>query len=387
MVIILADNKRDYYEVLGISKGASDDDIKKAYRNMAKKYHPDANPDNAEAEAKFKEASEAYEVLSDSAKKAQYDQFGHSAFGGPGGGGYTYSGQGFDMGDIFESFFGDGFSDIFGGGRGGARRRGPARGADVHANISITFEESFFGTNREVTVPVNEECDTCHGSGAKPGTSAETCKNCSGSGQERYQQQSIFGIVTSVRTCQVCRGEGKIIKTPCQKCAGRGKVRRQKTFEIPIPKGIDHGQSIRRSGKGEPGERGGEPGDLLVTVSVSPHAHFKRRDLNIHLNLPISFAKLALGAEIEIPTMNGVEKHTIKPGTQSGTIITLKGKGFPHVRNARVFGDLHATLSVQIPTKLSEGQKEHLRAFAADSGEVVDEPKKGGLFSKLKGEK
>jgi len=379
----LADNKKDYYEVLGISKGASDDEIKKAYRKMAKKYHPDANPDNAAAEASFKEASEAYEVLSDSKKKAQYDQFGHSAFGGPGGSGYTYSGQGFDMGDIFESFFGDGFSDIFGGGRGG-RRRGPARGADVRANVSITFEESFFGVTKNITVPVSENCDTCSGSGAKPGTFAETCKHCQGSGQEHYQQQSIIGIISSRRTCHVCRGEGKIIRDPCSTCSGRGKVRRSKTFEVNIPKGIDNGQSIRLSGKGEPGGKGGEHGDLLVAVSITPHANFRRRDMNIYLDIPISFTKLTLGAEIDIPTMSGVQKQVVKAGTQTGTIITLKGKGFPSVRNPKASGDLYATLNVQIPTKLSDSQKEHLRAFATDSGEIVEEGKKG-FFSKLKG--
>jgi len=383
----LAENKRDYYEVLGVSKSASENELKKAYRQMAKKYHPDANPDNAEAEAKFKEASEAYEVLSDPKKKAQYDQFGHSAFGsGAGGGGYTYSGAGFDMGDIFESFFGDGFSDIFGG-RGASRRRGPARGADVRANISITFEESFLGTMKEVVVPVSENCDTCKGTGAKTGTHAETCKNCNGNGQERYQQQSIFGTVTSVRTCSICRGEGKIIKEPCQKCAGRGKVRRQRTFEVNIPKGIDNGQSIRLSGRGEPGERGGEHGDLLVGVSIVPHAYFKRRDMNIYLDIPISFTKLALGSEIDIPTMSGIEKHTVKAGTQTGNVVTLKGKGFPSVRNPRVTGDLYATLNVQIPTKLSESQKEHLKAFAADTGEVVEESKKSGFFGKKKDKK
>ena len=378
----MADNKKDYYEVLGVSKGASDDEIKKSYRKMAKLYHPDANPDNAEAERKFKEVSEAYEVLSDPKKKAQYDQFGHSAFGGGAGGGYTYSGQGFDMGDIFESFFGDGFSDIFGG--RGQRRRGPARGADVRANIGITFEESFFGAVKSVTVPVSENCDTCGGSGAKPGTYAETCKHCGGSGQERYQQQSIFGTVTSVRTCNICRGEGKVVRDPCTKCSGRGKVRRSKTFEVNVPKGIENGQSIRLGGKGEPGDKGGEHGDLLVAVSITPHAHFRRRDMNIYLDIPISFTKLALGSEIDIPTMVGIEKQTVKPGTQTGTTITLKGKGFPSVRNPRVSGDLYATLNVQIPSKLSEAQKEHLRAFAAESGEVTDETKKGGFFSKLK---
>ena len=368
--------------MLGVSKNASDNDIKKAYIQMAKKYHPDANPDNAEAEAKFKEASEAYEVLSDSQKKAKYDQFGHSDFGsGAGGGGYgTYGGFGFDMGDIFEAF--SGFSNVYG--TGGSRRRGPVRGADVRTNVNITFEESFTGVMKEIVVPISENCDTCKGTGAKPGTHPETCKNCNGSGQERYQQQSIFGAMTSIRTCSVCRGEGKIVKEPCQTCAGRGKVRRQKNFEVNIPKGIDHGQSIRLNGRGEPGDKGGENGDLLVGVNVAPHAHFKRRDMNIYLDIPVSFVKLALGAEIDIPTMNGIEKNTIKAGTQTGTIVTLKGKGFPSVRNPKISGDLYATLNVQIPTKLSDAQKEHLKAFAADSGEVVDEGKKSGFFGKKK---
>ena len=379
----MADSKKDYYEVLGVDKGASEDELKKAFRKMAKQYHPDANPDNKEAEGKFKEVNEAYEVLSDPQKKAQYDQFGHQAFSGAGGGGYSsYGGAGFDMSDIFDMFMGGG-GDIFGGGSS-RRRNGPRRGSDVHTGVAISFEESFFGTTKSITIPMSEACDTCGGTGAAPGTFAETCKNCGGSGQERYHQQTMFGTVTSVRTCSVCRGEGKIIKEACPKCGGKGNVRRSKTFEINIPKGIDHGQSIRQSGKGEPGERGGENGDLLITISVTPHAHFKRRDLNIYLDIPVSFTQLALGAEISIPTMNGVEKHTIKAGTQTGTVVTLKGKGFPSVRNSRVTGDILITLNVGVPTKMSDKQKEILRAFAAESGEENDESKKSGFFSKLK---
>ena len=378
----MADNKRDYYEVLGVNKGASDDEIKKAFRKMAKQYHPDANPDNKEAEDKFKEVNEAYEVLSDSQKKAQYDQFGHQAFSGAGGGGYSsYGGAGFDMSDIFDMFMGGG-GDIFGG--GSRRRNGPRQGPDVRTNITISFEESFFGTVKSITLPMSETCDNCGGSGAAPGTFAETCKNCGGSGQERYHQQTMFGTVTSVRTCHVCRGEGKIIKEPCPKCSGKGTLRRSKTLEVNIPKGIDHGQSIRLSGKGEPGERGGENGDLLVTVSITPHAHFKRRDLNIHLDMPVSFTQLALGAEIDIPTMNGVEKHSIKAGTQTGTVLTIKGKGFPSVRNARVTGDILVALNVTIPTKLSDKQKELLKTYALESGEDSEDSKKSGFFSKRK---
>ena len=379
----MADNKKDYYEVLGVNKGASDDELKKAFRKMAKQYHPDANPDNQEAESKFKEVNEAYEILSDPQKKAQYDQFGHQAFSGAGGGGsYSYGGSGFDMSDIFDMFMGGG-GDIFGG-SSSRRRNGPRRGTDVHTSVSISFEESFFGTSKSITMPMSESCDACNGTGAAPGTVAENCKNCGGSGQERYHQQTMFGTVTSVRTCSVCRGEGKIIKEACTKCGGKGNVRRSKTFEVNIPKGIDHGQSIRLSGKGEPGERGGEHGDLLVSVSITPHAHFKRRDLNIYLDIPVSFTQLALGAEINIPTMNGVEKHTIKAGTQTGTVLTLKGKGFPSVRNARITGDILVTLGVSIPTKLTDKQKEILKAFALETGEDPDEGKKSNFFSKRK---
>ena len=380
----MADNKRDYYEVLGVNKGASDDELKKAFRKMAKKYHPDANPDNKDAESKFKEVGEAYEVLSDPQKKAQYDQFGHQAFSGAGGGGgySSYGGAGFDMSDIFDMFMGGG-GDIFGGGSS-RRRNGPRRGSDVHTSVTISFEESFFGTVKSITMPMSETCDACGGSGAAPGTVAENCKHCGGSGQERYHQQTMFGTVTSVRTCSVCRGEGKIIKEPCQKCGGKGTVRRSKTFEVNIPKGIDHGQSIRLSGKGEPGERGGEHGDLLVSVSITPHANFKRRDLNIYLDIPVSFTQLALGAEINIPTMNGVEKHSIKAGTQTATVITLKNKGFPSVRNSRVTGDMLVSINVTVPTKMSDKQKELLKAFALESGEEPEDGKKSGFFNKLK---
>ena len=375
-------DKRDYYETLGVSRGATEDEIKKAYRKMAKKYHPDANQNDKAAEEKFKEVSEAYDVLSDPQKKAAYDQFGHSAFDQTGGGGYSYSGQGFGMGDIFETFFGGGFGDVFGG-RGGGRRNGPMRGADVSTGINITFEESFLGAAKSITLPMTETCETCKGTGAKPGTNAQSCKNCGGTGQERFQQQTMFGTMTSVRTCHVCNGSGKIITDPCPTCGGKGKVRRSKTFEVNIPKGIDNGQTIRLAEKGEPGENGGPNGDLLITVYVQPHKYFRRNGNDIHLDFPITFVQAALGAEISIPTMESVEKHSIKAGTQPDTVITLKGKGFPLLRNSRISGDMKITLKLSVPTKLSEKQKQLLKEFAEEGGEEYDSKK--GFFSKFFG--
>lgn len=361
--------KKDYYEVLGISKGANDDEIKKAYRKMAKKFHPDTNPGNKEAEDKFKEVSEAYEVLSDSQKKAQYDQFGHAAFEqGMGGGGF-YGGGGFDfdMGDI-----GDIFGSMFGFGGGSARQNGPKRGSDVNVNIQIAFEEAIFGTTKEISVTIYDECDTCHGTGAKPGTHAETCKKCNGTGQERFVQQSMFGAVTSVRTCSSCHGTGKQIKEPCSTCRGAGKVRKTKKFEVNIPKGIDNGQTIRLAGKGEVGERGGSYGDLLVTVYIEPNRTFIRKGTNIYCDVPIDFVQAALGGEIIIKTVDGEQKYTIKPGTQPETIVTLRGVGVPNLRNPKIRGDQIVTLKVKIPTSLTEKQKEALRNFYGDTSSVED---------------
>lgn len=370
-------SKRDYYEVLGVAKGASDSDIKKAYRKLAKKYHPDANPGDKEAEDKFKEVSEAYEVLSDEKKRQTYDQFGHAAFdGAAGGGGFNGGFGGVDMGDIFESFFGgSGFGDIFGGGR---RRNGPKRGNDVQYNMHITFEESMFGAEKTINVPITETCDVCKGTGAKPGTVAENCKNCGGSGQERVVQQTMFGSMTSVRECHVCHGQGKVIKEPCSKCSGNGKVKVSKDIKISIPKGIAHGQSIRKSGMGEAGEKGGANGDLFITVYVQPHKTFIRKENNIYVDVPISIVQAALGDEIMVPTIDGNEKYTVKPGTQPETSAILKGKGAYNVRNERVRGDQIITFKVEVPTKLTERQKELLREFDGESG------KKEGFFDKMK---
>jgi len=373
-------DKRDYYEVLGVQKSAGDDEIKKAYRNLAKKYHPDANPNNADAEKKFKEASEAYEILSDEKKRSAYDQYGHAAFsGGQGGGGFSGAGFEFDMGDIFESFFGGG-GDIFGGNR---RRQGPRRGADVSASMSVTFEEAFFGVSRDISLQMQENCETCGGTGAKTGTVPENCRQCNGTGRERVQQQSIFGYVTTERTCVACRGEGKINRNPCPQCAGRGKQRKSKTLQVNIPKGIDSGQSIRLPGKGEPGEKSGPYGDLLIGVSVKPHKLFKRDGMNIYLDFPITFAQAALGDDILIPTMEQDEKYTVRPGTQPGAVATIRGKGFTNVKNNRITGDLFVTFIVTVPTKLNERQKTKLKEFAEEMDEDSKDQKKG-FFEKMK---
>lgn len=341
--------KRDYYDVLGVNRNAGEDEIKKAYRKLAKKYHPDANPGNKSAEDKFKEVNEAYEILSDSQKRSQYDQFGHAAFDQSGGAGGFYNAGDFDMGDIF-SMFG------FGGGSA-SRHYGPQRGRDLNITIQITFEEAIFGCKKDIQVNVTDSCDTCKGSGAKPGTHAETCPVCHGSGQERVVQQSIFGTMQTTRTCSACRGTGKKINDPCQDCHGTGFVKKTKKYEINIPKGIDHGQTIRLSGKGEAGVNGGGYGDLLVTVYVKPHSYFVRKGMDIYSDKTISFTEAILGGEISINTIYGEQKYTVKPGTQPNTIITLKSSGVPSLRNDKIKGDQIVTLKVSIPTGLTEKQK------------------------------
>jgi len=368
-------DKNDYYDTLSVQKSATDEDLKKAYRKLAKQYHPDANPDDAAAEAKFKEISEAYAVLSDPQKRAAYDQYGHAAFEQGGAGGF-HGGVNFDMSDIFESFFGGdgGFGDLFGG--GGRRRNAPRRGADLQTNVQIKFEEAVFGTQRDIQIQSNETCETCKGTGAKPGTTAESCKHCGGSGQERVQQQTMFGTMTSVRTCGICRGEGKVIRDPCTACRGTGKVRASKTLQVNIPKGIDNGQSIRLSGKGEAGDKGGTAGDLLITVVIQPHRHFSRQGNNIYLDVPITFVQAALGEEIIIPTLDGEEKYAVKPGTQPGTVVNIKGKGVPNVKNNRLVGDLVVKLLVTVPTQLTEKQKQRLKDFADEMGDEYKNQKK-----------
>lgn len=372
-------DKRDYYEVLGVPKNADDAALKKAYRVLAKKYHPDTNPGDKEAEAKFKEASEAYAVLSDPQKRQQYDQFGHAAFengGGGGAGGFDFG----DMGDIF----GDIFGDLFGGGRS-RRSNGnePSRGANVRASVRITFEEAVFGCEKELELNLKDPCKKCNGTGAKPGTSPVTCGKCGGNGQIVMTQQSLFGMVRNVTTCPDCKGKGKIVKEKCSDCYGTGFVASRKKIQVSVPAGIDDGQSIRIRGKGEPGTNGGERGDLLVEVNVSRHPVFQRQDTNIYSTVPISFADAALGNTIRIKTVDGEVEYDIKPGTQTDTRVRLRGKGVPSLRNSQVRGDHYVTLVVQVPEKLNDEQREALIAFDATMNEGTkreDKKKKKGIF-------
>ena len=384
----MAESKRDYYEVLGVSKDADDAAIKKAYRALAKKYHPDMNPGDAEAEKKFKEASEAYAVLSDAEKRRQYDQFGHAAFeggaGGAGGGfgGFDFSGA--DFGDIF----GDIFGDLFGGGRRGGRAgNGPMQGANIRKGVRITFEEAVFGCEKELEVVIKDPCTTCNGTGAKPGTSPETCQKCGGKGQVVYTSQSFFGTVQNVQTCPDCHGTGKIIKEKCSDCAGTGYVASKKTIQVSIPAGIDNGQSIRIRGKGEPGTNGGPRGDLLVEVTVSRHPVFGRQDMHIFSTAPISFAQAALGGDVRIKTVDGDVLYNVKPGTKTDTKVRLKGKGVPSLRNKQVRGDHYVTLVIQTPEKLSAEAKEALRKFDALTGNTLNQDIDSEKTDKKKGKK
>lgn len=356
-------DKRDYYEVLGVSKGATDDEIKKAFRKQSKKYHPDLNPGDKVAEEKFKEVNEAYQVLSDADKKSRYDRFGHAGvdpnYGGGAGGGFN--GAGFDFGDIFGDIFGGGF----GGFGGGARRNGPRRGADVRQVVDITFEEAAFGCTKKINITKQEKCDTCHGTGAKAGTTAETCPHCHGTGQIQTQQRTILGYMTNVTTCPHCKGEGKIIKEPCRDCRGTGKMRKSKVIEINVPAGIDNGQTMQLSGQGEAGDRGGPNGDLLVTIRVRPHELFKREGNDVYISMPISFAQAALGATLTVPTLDGAVEYEIPEGTQTGTRFRLRGKGIPYIRSKNR-GDQYVTVNVEVPKNLTQKQKEILMEFDED---------------------
>ncbi len=365
----MAEEKRDYYEVLGVSKDADADTLKKAYRVLAKKYHPDMNPGDAEAEKKFKEASEAYAVLSDPDKRRQYDQFGHAAFDGTGGGagGFDFSNMG-DMSDIF----GDLFGDFFGGGSRTRRNyNGPQQGANLRAAVRITFAEAIAGCEKEITIDQKDECGTCHGTGAKPGTSPETCPKCGGSGQVVYTQQSLFGMVQNVQPCPDCQGTGKIIRDKCPDCRGTGYISHRQTISVSIPAGIDNGQSIRLRGKGDPGKNGGPRGDLLVEVSVTRDPELLRQDMDIYSSIDISFAQAALGGDVRVRTVDGDVIYTVKAGTQPGTRVRLRGKGVPSVRNKNQRGDHYVTLNVKVPTRLSEEAKEALRKFDEVSGNTL----------------
>ncbi len=361
--------KRDYYEVLGVEKSATASEIKKAYYKLAKKYHPDVNPGDSEAEKKFKEINEAYAVLSDDDKKAKYDQYGHAAFeNGGAGGGYGAGFEGFgDFGDIFSSFFGGGFGG-FGG--GGSRRNAPMRGEDVYARITLTFEEAVRGCKKDITFARVQKCADCSGSGAKSGSTVETCKKCSGSGQIRVQQRTMLGMMQSTRECDECRGRGKIIKEPCQNCRGTGYVKLSKTLSVTIPAGIDNGQNISLTGMGNEGRNGGSAGDLIISVGVKPHAVFERDGSDIYCEVPINYWEAVLGDEIDIPTLDGKDKLTVPEGTQTGTTFTLRGKGINRV-NSSYRGNLYITVKVDVPKNLNTKQKELLHELAESYGDKV----------------
>lgn len=385
-------DKRDYYEVLGLQKGASEDEIKRAYRKLAKKYHPDLNPNNKDAEAKFKEVGEAYEVLSDSDKKARYDQYGFAGVdpnygGGAGGaGGFGGFGGGFggmdfgDLGDIFGSMFGGGSS---------RRRNGPARGSDISESVLLSFEEAAFGIKKQLKIYVIEECDECHGSGAKSASDKETCPYCKGTGQIKNVSNTMFGQMINTQTCGRCHGTGTIIKNPCPKCKGKGKIKRSKNIEVDIPAGINSGETVSYRGLGNAGSKGGPNGDLLVTVSIKKHPIFTRTGYDVNCEVPVTFVQAALGADIEIPILDPDKKYelgkmtyTVPEGTQPGTVVRLRGKGIPHVRSG-VRGDMLLKINVEVPRNLSAQQKEALKNLASLSGETNYKQQKN-FFEKMK---
>lgn len=379
-------DKRDYYEVLGVSKTATDDELKKAYRKLAKQYHPDLHPGDKEAEAKFKEINEAYEVLSDSDKRAKYDQYGFAAFDPNSGfGGFDGGFGGFDdLGDILGSIFGGGFGG-FGGGFGGGQRRnnGPRKGENVRVNLTLDFEEAVFGCKKEIPVNMVETCPDCKGTGCAEGTHPETCPDCGGRGTVVRTQRTAMGMMQSTSQCPRCNGRGQVIHTPCPTCKGNGRIRKKKTVSVNIPAGIDNGQTVSLRGLGNEGVNGGAPGDLLVTVTVRAHALFERDGSSILLDLPISYAQAVLGAEVTVPTLTGKVKLTIPEGTDTGTTFRLKGKGVPFLRG-NGSGDQFVTVNIETPKKLNDTQKEALRKFAESMDEPVAAEKKRGFGKKKK---
>lgn len=375
--------KRDYYEVLGVDKNASEDEIKRAYKKLARKYHPDMNPGDKEAEEKFKEINEANEVLSDPEKKASYDQFGFAGtdpnYGAGQGGGF---GGGFDFGDL-----GDIFGSFFGGGFGGQqqRRNGPQRGESIRVSVSLSFTEAAFGCEKELTVERMEQCTTCKGSGCAPGTTPEVCPDCKGTGSVRTTQRTPFGMVQTSGACKKCGGRGKIIHQPCPRCGGRGAVRKNQTIKVKIPAGIDDGQTLNLRGKGNAGLDGGPAGDLLITVFVKPHPLFERDGNSVLMEMPVSFAQAALGAEIEVPTIDGRVKLTIPEGTQPGSVFRLRGKGIPYLQSkGGGRGDQFVTITVTVPKNMTAEQKERLRAYAEAMNESVSEGRSGIFGNKKK---
>ena len=378
----MAENKRDYYEVLEISKNADEAEIKKAYRTLAKKYHPDINPNDKSAEKKFKEVNEAYEVLSDSEKKSRYDAYGHAGIdpsfnmGGNGGVGFDFGGFGVD--DILNSFFG-GFSSY----SSSERRNAPQRGDDIHQRVIISFEEAVFGCTKEINYIRIEVCEECSGSGAAKGSSVDTCTTCAGSGSVKTQRRTPLGIMQSTKTCDTCHGAGKIIKSPCNSCKGKGLVRKNCKKEVVIRAGIDDGQRMAVRNEGNSGINGGPPGDLIIAVGVRPHPVFEREGYNIFCEIPITFTEATLGAEIDIPTLENSEKFIIPEGTQTSSMFTLRNHGIQHIDNPKQRGDLHFKVIVEIPTGLNEKQKAALREFNESCGNK-NHIKKESFFKKFK---
>ncbi len=359
--------ERDYYEILGVDRNADEEEIKKAYRKLARKYHPDVNKDDSQAAEKFKEVQEAYEVLSDSEKRKRYDRYGtadetFAGFGGGQSGGFDgFSGLGFD--DIFETFFGGGFRQ---------RRSGPRRGNDLRYDMEITLEEAYHGVNKTISIPRTETCPDCKGSGTKQGSSPETCSACGGTGQEQFVRNTAYGRFVNVQTCSKCRGAGKNIKDPCAKCRGEGQIVQEREVEIKIPAGVDSGTRLRVSGEGEAGYKGGPPGDLFVFIQVRSHKLFKREGNDLIYELPVSFTQLVLGSEVEVPTMEGQAVVNIPEGTQPDHVFRLKGKGMPHVRGFGQ-GDMKVKLKPIVPKRLNKEQKEALAEFARLCGEEISE--------------
>ena len=385
----MAEKKRDYYEVLGLSKNASDEELKRAYRKMAKQYHPDLNSGDKEAEVQFKEVNEAYGILSDKDKKSKYDQYGHAGvdpnFGAGGGFGGGFDMGDMDLGDIFGSFFGGGFG---GGGGGGQRRNGPQQGESLRASLTISFEEAAFGCEKEVTLTRNEGCDDCQGTGCVPGTTSDTCGECRGSGVVRVQRGAGGFSFSSSAPCSRCNGTGKIIHSPCKRCTGAGNVRRQKRITVNIPGGIDDGQAVSLRGQGSVGKNGGPAGDLIVGVRIRPHNDFQRDGTSVLYEQTVSFYQATMGAELEIPTIDGKVKYNLPAGTQTATTFRLRGKGIPELRG-RGRGDQYVTVKVNTPASLSGQQKDALRAFAIAMGEITEgaEEEKKGFFDKHKKKK
>ncbi len=373
-------DKRDFYDVLGVKKGATGEEIKSAYRKLAKQYHPDVNPGNKDAEGKFREVSEAYEVLSDDQRRARYDQFGHDQPGAGGGGGFG-GGAGYgsaDFEDIFETFFGGGF------GGGGRRANAPEAGRDLRYDMTLTFEEAVFGVHKEFNIQREENCDTCGGHGTKSGSPPAPCSACGGTGRVNVVQQTAFGRFSTAKPCDKCRGKGTIVTDPCTTCAGRGRVRKTRQIKLSVPAGVDNGQNISLRGEGEAGVRGGPPGDLYVFLTVKPHKLFRREGTDLYCDITLSFPQVALGCEIDVQTLDGAAPQSIPEGTQPGTVFRIKGKGVPALRGGAK-GDLYVKVGVEVPKRLSEAQKEVLRQFDQGLTEKnATEKRKSGFFEKFK---